>query len=105
MNVSTTIAGPKILVFDVAPSRLMEMSVDYYRECQIAGAGSVEVHLSAPRPSSSRPPAICPPMPTLPRWSPTACSRCSARAPATPRSSCASFPPGRSTPCTTRAGE
>lgn len=46
MAVSTAIAGPKILVFDVAPSRLMEMSVDYYRECQIAGAGSVEVHLS-----------------------------------------------------------
>ena len=37
---------PKILVFDVAPSRLMEMSVDYYRECQIAGAGSVEVDVA-----------------------------------------------------------
>lgn len=46
MTVNTAPADPKILVFDVAPSRLMEMSVDYYRECQIAGAGSVEVHLS-----------------------------------------------------------
>ncbi len=40
------IRSPKILVFDVAPSRLMEMSVDYYRECQIAGAGSVEVDVA-----------------------------------------------------------
>ncbi len=40
------IPSPKILVFDVAPSRLMEMSVDYYRECQIAGAGSVEVDVA-----------------------------------------------------------
>ncbi len=40
-----TTAAPKIFVFDTAPSRLIEMSAEYYRECQIAGAGSVEVEL------------------------------------------------------------
>lgn len=42
----TIATDPSIFVFDIAPSRLMPMSADYYRECQIAGAGSVEVHLS-----------------------------------------------------------
>ncbi|PJE03521.1 MAG: hypothetical protein CK429_32445 [Mycobacterium sp.] len=36
----------KLYVFNhPAPEVLEEMPVDYYRECQIAGAGSVEVQL------------------------------------------------------------
>jgi hypothetical protein len=41
----TTTTAPSIFVFDAAPDHLMPMSADYYRECQIAGAGSVEVEL------------------------------------------------------------
>ncbi len=41
----TTTTAQSIFVFDAAPDHLMPMSADYYRECQIAGAGSVEVEL------------------------------------------------------------
>lgn len=41
----TITTAPSIVVVDSAPSRLMPMSAQYYRECQIAGAGSVEVEL------------------------------------------------------------
>ncbi len=42
-----TVAGtPRIFVFDApAPELLMEAKTDYYRECQLAGAGSVEIEL------------------------------------------------------------
>lgn len=37
---------PRIFVFDApAPELLEEMSVEYYRECRIVGAGSVEIKL------------------------------------------------------------
>lgn len=43
---TTVTTTPRIFVFDFpAPEHLMEMTVDYYRECRLAGAGSVEVQL------------------------------------------------------------
>ena len=42
----TTTAAPRIFVFDApSPKLLEEIGTDYYRECQIAGAASVEVEL------------------------------------------------------------
>ncbi|MGJ6127486.1 hypothetical protein QN239_33435 [Mycolicibacterium sp. Y3] len=38
----------KLLIFNhPVPGALEEMPIDYYRECQLAGAGSVEVQLDA----------------------------------------------------------
>lgn len=43
---TTAAATPQILVFNVpSPDALQEASQEYYRECRIAGAGSVEVEL------------------------------------------------------------
>jgi hypothetical protein len=42
----TVTAAPRIFVFDApSPNLLSEIGADYYRECQLAGAGSVEVEL------------------------------------------------------------
>lgn len=44
---TTMTPAPRIFVFDApATEHLMEMTVDYYRECRLAGAGSVEVQLA-----------------------------------------------------------
>ncbi|PBA08444.1 hypothetical protein CKJ70_26325 [Mycobacterium avium] len=43
---TTMTTAPRIFVFNSpAAEHLMEMTVDYYRECRLAGAGSVEVQL------------------------------------------------------------
>lgn len=99
------IHSPKILVFDVAPSRLMEMSVDYYRECQIAGAGSVEVDVADDDTTIVSATRYLPADADVAAVVHDAFSRCSARAPAATRSSCASSLRGRTTPCTALAGE
>jgi hypothetical protein len=42
----TITEAPRIFVFNApVPELLEEMSIDYYQECRIAGAGSVEVGL------------------------------------------------------------
>ena len=42
----TVAPAPRIFVFNApSPDLLMEMGADYYRECQLAGAGSVEVEV------------------------------------------------------------
>lgn len=41
---TTVTTAPRIFVFNApAPEHLMEVTADYYRECRLAGAGSVEV--------------------------------------------------------------
>lgn len=46
MNTRTATPSAQIFVFDSPnPELLMEMSSEYYRECRLAGAGSVEVTL------------------------------------------------------------
>ncbi|XTP38638.1 hypothetical protein ACORG1_34895 (plasmid) [Mycobacterium sp. TJFP1] len=42
----TVTEGPRVFVFNFpAPELLEEMSVEYYQECRITGAGSVEIEL------------------------------------------------------------
>lgn len=43
---TTAMTAPRIFVFNApAPEHLMEMTADYYRQCRLTGAASVEVQL------------------------------------------------------------
>jgi hypothetical protein len=43
----TATAGTTLFIFNqAAPEQLEQMPIDYYRECRLAGAGSVEIEVS-----------------------------------------------------------